>query len=240
MATVLIVPTDHLIGGLLGQLTDLAGHAAQFRRNDEEPSQSVRSLRPDVVMVDAACGRRLIDSTARAAADVGARIVYFAASMGSGELRRFALDRGAKYFALPAGPKLLGRVLASALADDGAAPHENGLSQSGQDAVAAALAAVSRARESAERSAALKTISRALRTEHELALAECRRSYAGLREAVIAYTRELRGAGIPPDRTLEIIKNAVRADEPSNSPKPSLESDLNDATEWCLQAYFAA
>jgi DNA-binding response OmpR family regulator len=240
MATVLIVPTDHLIGGLLGQLTDLAGHAAQFQPDDEEPSQSVRALRPDVVMLDAACGRRLIDATARAAADVGARIVYFAASMGSGELRRFALERGAKYFALPAGPKLLGRVLASALSDDATAAHENGRLPSGQDAVAAALAAVSRARASADRSAALKTINRALRTEHELALAECRRSYAGLREAVIAYTRELRGAGVPPDRTLEIIKTAVRADDAPDSPKSSIASDLNDATEWCLQAYYAA
>jgi DNA-binding NtrC family response regulator len=126
MATVLIIATDQMIGGLLGQLTDLAGHAAQFRRDTEEPSEAVRHSHPDVVMLDAAYGQPAMDVIAAVAADVGAPVVYFAATLSASELQRFALERGAKHFALPAGPKLLGRVLASVLAGDATADGPDG------------------------------------------------------------------------------------------------------------------
>jgi hypothetical protein len=226
-----------MIGGLLGQLTDLAGHAAQFRRELEDPGDSIRESHPDVVMLDAAYGRAT-DVIATAAADVGAPVVYFAATLAPGELRRFALGRGAKYFALPAGPKLLGRVLASALGPNGTAATP--IDSSAQRAVTAAVAAVARARVLADRSALLRSTSQSLRTEHEAALAECRRSAAELREAVIAYTRELRGAGVPPDRTLEKVKEAVRSDVSGFRAPRDVSRDLEDATEWCLQAYYAA
>ncbi|MDQ3950032.1 MAG: hypothetical protein M3282_06780 [Gemmatimonadota bacterium] len=238
MATVLIIATDQMIGGLLGQLTDLAGHAAQFRRENEEPSESVRHSHPDVVMLDTAYGQRAMDAIAAAATDVGAPVVYFAATLSTSELRRFALERGAQYFALPAGPKLLGRVLTSALAADATAggPVES----AAHYAVSAAVAAVARARMLAERAAALKTTSRALYAEHESLRADCRRSAAELREAVIAYTRELRAAGVPPDRTLEMVRDALRSEVTGSGAAPDLGHELDDATEWCLQAYYAA
>jgi DNA-binding NtrC family response regulator len=230
MASVLIIATDQMIGGLLGQLTDLAGHAAQFRRESEKATEAVRQAHPDVVLVDTAFGRASMDVIADAAADVGAPVVYFAAGLPPIELRRFALERGAKYFALPAGPKLLGRVLASAL-DASRGDPANGDS-SGLNAVTAAVAAVRRARVLASRAAMLRSESHVLCAEHESALADCRRSQAELREAVIAYTLELRGAGVSPDRVLEKVKDALRSD---------LDRDLgDDAVEWCLQAYYAA
>jgi DNA-binding response OmpR family regulator len=238
MATVLIIATDQMIGGLLGQLTDLAGHAAQFRRENEEPSEAVRHSHPDLVLLDAAYGRAARDVVAAAASEIGAPVVYFAASLSASELRRFALERGAKYFPLPAGPRLLGRVLASALTTD-ATIGGAGVSAA-QYAVTAAVAAVARARTLAERTAELKTTSYALRAEHESLLAECRRSAAELREAVIAYTRELRAAGVPPDRALEMVKDALRSEVSGSVPVPDLGGDLDDATEWCLQAYYAA
>jgi DNA-binding response OmpR family regulator len=126
MATVLIIATDQIIGGLVGQLADLAGHAAQFTRTDEEASEAVRQCRPDVVMLDAAYGQRTIDAIAQASADVGAPVVYFASTLTAGELRRFALERGARYFALPAGPKLLARVLAGSLSGGPGAASADG------------------------------------------------------------------------------------------------------------------
>lgn len=238
MATVLIIATDQMIGGLLGQLTDLAGHAAQFRREREDPGESVRDSHPDIVMLDAAYGRATMDVIASAAADVGAPVVYFAATLPANELRRFALQRGAKYFALPAGPKLLGRVLTSALAPNGTAAAT--ADSSARYGVTAAVAAVARARVLADRAAVVKTTSKALRAEYEATLAECRRSAAELREAVIAYTRELRGAGVPPDRTLEKIKEALRSDVSGFRAARDVSRDVDDATEWCLQAYYAA
>lgn len=239
MASVLIIATDQMIGGLLGQLTDLTGHAAQFRRDDEEPSDAVRKAHPDVVMLDAAYGRVSMDVIAEAAADVGAPVVYFASTLPASELRRFALERGAKYFALPAGPKLLGRVLSGALSVARGEADAHATS-AGQYAVTAAVAAVTRARVLVGRAAAIRMESRTLRAEHESALADCRRSQAELREAVIAYTRELRGAGVPPERTLELVKDAMRSDVAGPRAPTDFDRDLDDATEWCLQAYYAA
>jgi DNA-binding response OmpR family regulator len=239
MATVLIIATDQLIGGLLGQLTDLTGHAAQFRRRDEEPSEAVRSIRPDVVLLDTAYNRTAIDRIAEAAAAVGAPVVYFAAAVPASELRRFAFERGAKYFPLPAGPKLLSRVLASALTT-GPVDADSSAESPCRYAVAAAVAAVTRARLLVARAASIRTESFSVRAEHEAALADCRRSQAELREAVIAYTRELRGAGTPPDRALELVKNALRADAAAGPSTPDIDRDLDDAVEWCLQAYYAA
>jgi DNA-binding response OmpR family regulator len=238
MATVLIIATDQIIGGLLGQLTDLAGHAAQFRSEREDPGESVRDSHPDVVMLDAAYGRATTDVIAAAAADVGVPVVYFASTLPANELRRFALERGAKYFALPAGPRLLGRVLSSALSPDDTGNGSH--SSSAQYAVTAAVAVVARARALADKAAVLKTTSQLLRAEHEATLAECRRSAAELREAVIAYTRELRGAGVPPDRTLEKVREAVGSDVSGFRAPPDVTRDLDDAMEWCLQAYYAA
>jgi DNA-binding response OmpR family regulator len=239
MATVLIIATDHMIGGLLGQLTDLTGHAAQFRREQEDPSESVRDSHPDIVMLDAAYSLAAMDVIADAAADVGAAVVYFAATLPASELRRFALERGAKYFALPAGPKLLGRVLSSALGGRDATAGQPGESPA-QYAVTAAVAAVGRVRVLADKAAMLRTTSQSLCTEHEATLAECRRRAADLREAVIAYTRELRGAGVPPDRVLEKVKEAVGSDITGFRAARDVSRDVEDATEWCLQAYYAA
>ena len=239
MSTVLIIATDQIIGDLLGQLTDLAGHVALFRRVDERPSEAVRALRPDVVMLDAGQGADGLYAAAAAAAEVGVPVVYFASTLAAAELREFALARGAKYFALPAGPKLLRQVLSAALgAGEGSAYW--GASPVSLAAVSAAAAAVARARALATRSADLRIESRALRGEREAALADCRRAYGELREAVIAYTRELRGAGVSPDRTLEMVKAAVTpglAD--ARATAGSLEG-LDDAVEWCLSAYYAA
>jgi hypothetical protein len=239
MATVLIIATDPMIGGLVGQLADLSGHAALFRREGAGLSDAVRESSADVVMLDAAYGPAAANEVAAAAAAVDASVVYFASTLSAPELKRFAQERRARYFALPAGPKLLARILGDALAGVGT---RNALdSWSSKYAVTAAVAAVARARALAAASQSIRDESRALRAEHDAALADCRRSYGELREAVIAYTRELRGAGVPPDRTLEMVKSALRSDAGA-PPRPAsdLGPELDDAVEWCLQAYYAA
>jgi DNA-binding response OmpR family regulator len=240
MATVLILATDRMIGGLLGQLTELTGHSAQFRRDGEEASAAVTEERPDVVLLDAAYAGSTLDLVAAAASRVGAAVVYFSSMLPANELRRFALERGAKYFALPAGPKLLARVLADALSTRRHPAAPANVQPSGEAAIAAAAAAVLRAKLLAERANVIRAESRLLRAEREAALAEGRRSHAELREAVIAYTRELRGAGVPPDRTLELVREAVRLHARDSGAYPARDAALDDALEWCLQAYYAA
>jgi DNA-binding response OmpR family regulator len=239
MATVLVIASDRMIGGLVGQLADLTGHAAQFRADGEDLGDAIKQASPDVVMLDAAYGSRAMDVAATVAAEVGAVVVYFGAAFPVGELRRLALQRGAKYFALPAGPKLLGRILSAALADGGSGRQIDDSSMA-YYAVTSACAAAFRARALVDRSLSIRTESRVIRDEHEAVLADCRRRYADLREAVIAYTRELRSAGVPPDRTLELVKTALRAKPTDKGPVTDTGSDIDDAVEWCLHAYYAA
>jgi DNA-binding response OmpR family regulator len=239
MATVLVIANDRMIGGLLGQLADLTGHAAQFRADGEDIGDAILSSRPDVVMLDASYGDRAMDAATAIAADIGAAVVFFGAAMPAVELRRLALDRGGKYFALPAGPKLLGRILSTALSE-----HRVGVevdrSSVAYYQVATACIAVARARALVERTRTLRDESRVLRSEHDEVLASCRQRYADLREAVIAYTRELRSAGLPPDRALEMVKTALRTQSADARPLTHTESGVDDAVEWCLQAYYAA
>ena len=239
MATVLVIASDRMIGGLVGQLADLTGHAAQFRGDGEALDDAIKHASPDVVMVDAAYGNRAMDVAATAAAEVGAAVVYFGAAVPAAELRGHALQRGAKYFALPAGPKLLGRILSAALADGVSARQIDG-SSFAYCSVTAACVAVSRARALVDRSQSTRRESRSLRAEHDAVLDDCRRHYAELREAVIAYTRELRNAGTPPDRTLELVKTALRARPTGRAQSTDSAKDIDDAVEWCLHAYYAA
>ncbi len=235
MATVLVIASDRMIGGLVGQLADLTGHAAQFRADGEGLDDAIKQASPDVVMLDAAYGSQAMDVAATVAAEVGAAVVYFGAAVPAAELRRHALQRGAKYFALPAGPKLLGRVLSAALANGGSARQIDAHCD-----VTAAGVAVSRARALLDRSLSMSTESKAPRGEHDAALDDRRRHYAQLREAVIAYTHELRSAGVPPDRTLEMVKTALRARPTGRDPSTDAPSDFDEAVEWCLHAYYAA
>jgi hypothetical protein len=180
-----------------------------------------------------------MDVAATVAAEVGAAVVYFGAAFPAGELRRLALQRGAKYFALPAGPKLLGRVLSAALADGSPSRQIHG-SSTAYCAVSAACVAVRRARALAERSLSIRAEGPALRAEHDAVLADCRRLYADLREAVMAYTRELRSAGLPPERILEMVKTALRSKSTVRAPATDTATEIDDAVEWCLHAYYAA
>lgn len=247
MANVLIIASDRMIGGLMGHLTDLTGHAAQFRRDGENVCDAVLESLPDVVMVDATYGDRAIDLVGQAATEIGAAVILFAATTTPTELRRQALGRGAKYFALPAGPKLLGRVLSAALDDrmqpqtrDGGGvrtdPDRWALAE---EAVSSAYVAVARARALVAQSSSTRAASRSLRWHREALLDDCRRRRAELREAVIAYTHELRGAGVPPERTIEMVKDALRTEVGGSKPAQT-GVDLDDAVEWCLHAYFAA
>jgi DNA-binding response OmpR family regulator len=239
MANVLIIASDRMIGGLMGQLTDLIGHAAQFSKDGDELRDAIGHSRPDVVMLDVAYGSRTMDLAAVLAAEVGAALVYFAAGVPANELRRLAFERGAKYFALPAGPKLLGGILASALFERSPGRQVDG-SSTAYCAVTKACVAVSRARTVADNARSIRAESRSIRAEKDALVAECRRLRADLREAVMAYTRELRGAGFPPDRTLEMVKTALRAPAHGSSPPNQTAEDIDDAVEWCLQAYYAA
>lgn len=66
-----------------------------------------------------------------------------------------------------------------------------------------------------------------------------RRTRAEMRAAIQGYARSLRRQGIPPERVLVLLKDAVQTGL-AGSPldEPLAESLLHDGVEWCIDAYF--
>src|SRR5690348_13770218 len=70
---------------------------------------------------------------------------------------------------------------------------------------------------------------------------ECRRARAQMREAVTAYAESLRHQGVPPERALVLLKDAVQSGLAGLcSDETVAEELLHEGVEWCIAAYYAA
>ena len=123
----LVVAADAVIEALVGELVRFSGHRPRHLRHDESPAAAIRKQPPFGVLLDASHSQAELDAVVQAAYDRDVVVVYFASSMSSGELRAFAEQRRAHWFALPNGPMVVGRVLTLAINsvaefDHGAAP----------------------------------------------------------------------------------------------------------------------
>ncbi|HUQ84621.1 MAG TPA: hypothetical protein VM076_25940 [Gemmatimonadaceae bacterium] len=95
-----------------------------------------------------------------------------------------------------------------------------------------------RAREAAGRCAqnlayAERHIAEALRVREESRVIR-----AALEEAVHMYARALRRLEVPPERTLVLVKDAVRAELQTVDRDTRLL--MEDVARWCIKAYYAA
>lgn len=63
---------------------------------------------------------------------------------------------------------------------------------------------------------------------------------AVLRRAVERYARDLRRAGVPPERMIVAVKSVVRRAAVAPDPLPEPEHLIPDIVQWCVAAYFAA
>ena len=61
-----------------------------------------------------------------------------------------------------------------------------------------------------------------------------------LRRAVERYARDLRRAGVPPERMIVAVKSVVRRAAVHRSPLPEPEHLIPDLVQWSVAAYFAA
>ncbi len=61
-----------------------------------------------------------------------------------------------------------------------------------------------------------------------------------LRRAVERYARDLRQAGVPPERMIVAVKSVVRRAAVDRSPLPEPEHLIPDLVQWSVAAYFAA
>ena len=116
MTVVLVVAQSPEIEALLADLVVFAGYQPIFVNDDQNVRETARRWRVDALLVDAALPEAHVECCENVARDHSAALVYCASALSTGELRTFAEQRGAPYFALPNGPKLLSSVLREALA----------------------------------------------------------------------------------------------------------------------------
>ncbi len=236
MATILVVAESPDIEALLGDLVIFAGYNPVFVRDDERPCDTMRRRRVDALLFDAALPIRMDEECSVTAEAQGAPIVYCASTMSAGELRAFAEMRGAAYFPLPNGPRLLARVLGSVLKDGGRSTDAT-LPPS---QMIAAMRAVARARQLGATLSVYREDNQRLRDDRDALLAAARASRELLHAAVLQFITTLRADGLPREDAIEVVNAAVHASVEAAGAPELLMSAMRDAEEWVGEAYSVA
>ncbi len=222
---------------LLGDLVLFAGFNPMFVRDDESAVDALAQRRPDLVLIDAALLSGVRIEYERVALASGIAIVYFASTMGDGELQSFAKQRGAPYFPLPNGPKLLRSTLNAVLADG--SPDLDGVPPVPPE-VQTALRSIVTSRRLVADLASLRRRNAQTRADIHALLSSARYGRDLLHEAVTRYTSALRKCGTTHKRARELVRRLVRENVELAGAPEALPSILEEAAAWVDQVYRAA
>lgn len=87
----------------------------------------------------------------------------------------------------------------------------------------------------------MRDASVAPRQERRRLVDECRRRREEMHAAVKVYAEALRRDGVPPERALVLLKDAVHHGlVGACAEEPVIEELVHDGVEWCIAAYYAA
>jgi hypothetical protein len=238
----LVVASDPLIEALMGDLVGFAGHQP-FCCTPRCALGALGEWNPDVVLLDASLPCATLSTYEQAVKDRGVALVYFASTMSASEIRIFANQHDAGWFALPNGPKVLARVLDRAIPI--AVTREPGLAdrahrEGPHPAISQAMRTVAHARALAEQTQLLRDVNRELRDDQFRIMEACRESRAALRRAVREYSRDLRDRGISAEHARADVRAAINEHAAEWSAADELDALTRDADAWCTEVYAAA
>ena len=108
---VLILSTDPLAAALLGAAVELVGHTPHFPRENENPRDTLRRVRPAVVLIDCDHEGACSETFFGPAMMTGARLAVFSSSRSRRALEPIAAEFGVHVFALPLDFDELSRIL---------------------------------------------------------------------------------------------------------------------------------
>lgn len=97
----LVLSNDALIAALLGALLELHGYTPFFPGFQESPRDSLRRIRPGIVLVDCEQESACSEAFFGPATMTGARVIMFSASRSRQEVASFAARYGFDWFILP-------------------------------------------------------------------------------------------------------------------------------------------
>lgn len=113
----LIVPSDAVIGALMGELIRFAGYHPVFLAVDEAVGGAVERIRPALLFIDGDHPAAKSSDVRRAVRETETPLVLFSGSRSERELSQMARQRGACAFPLPNGPRALGTLIERMLHD---------------------------------------------------------------------------------------------------------------------------
>jgi hypothetical protein len=108
--------------------------------------------------------------------------------------------------------------------------------------VIAAIAAHVHAQELVAELMAVRDTNRALVEERRILLESCRKGREEMRAAVEQYVRTLKRGGVPPERTVALLKTAIEAGLGGLASRelPGNEDLIGAGVLWGIEAYYAA
>jgi hypothetical protein len=108
--------------------------------------------------------------------------------------------------------------------------------------VIAAVAAHVHAQELVAELMTMRDANRALTEERRALLESCRQGRDAMRQAVEQYVRTLKRGGVPPERTVALLKSAIEdaLGGLASRELPGNEDLIDTGVRWGIEAYFAA
>ena len=97
----LVLSHDALTAALLGALLEIHGYTPYFPDGEESPRDSLRRVRPGIVLVDCEQDTACSEAFFGPATMTGARVIMFSASRTRQEVGSFAARYGFDWFILP-------------------------------------------------------------------------------------------------------------------------------------------
>jgi DNA-binding response OmpR family regulator len=240
VSTVLVIATDLNIESLLGELVAFAGHRPVYDAAVGAAGESVRRLRPQVVLLDTALRADVMDACQAAAYAGGTRIVLVSSTATESELAASSRELGCPCFHLPGSPRALRAAIADALGRADGKAQVNIPMRRGEPvhpSICAAIASVARARLLTIQANAAITQNRLLWSELQSLTAETNRSRAALRAAVADYVTHLKADEASMERTLRVVNDAVADCAEILGADAAVPGLLLDAEAWAREAY---
>jgi CheY-like chemotaxis protein len=122
VSSVLVIASDPIIESLVGELVGFAGHRPVYDVTAGAGGESIRRVRPDVVLLDTSLPSGVLDVCVGAADEIRCPRVLISSTESASELAEHAHVQHCLHFVLPGGPKPLALVLERALATVSALP----------------------------------------------------------------------------------------------------------------------
>jgi chemotaxis response regulator CheB len=241
---VLVIAVDPSIESLMGQLVAFAGHRPVFDPTMGAGGETIRRIRPDVVMLDVSLPPPIVDACLAGADEAGTRPVLTSSATSSRELAEEARARHALHFALPGGPRPLADVIDRAIDDRHSRPQVTVPVPRGDGtvhrALCAALAGVARDHVLRMRLEALKQDRQSSHMEDPVSPEEAQNSRKAVKAAVTDYARQLKSSRTPESSAIVQVRTAICDCASVVGAEEATQSLMVDCEHWTRDAYGTA